>query len=143
MIRATLIAIFLSVAGYCQTGAKVAKYTLPLIAGMADGLKERISYHYYTIPDTWNQQFWNPQLSWRNKWKNGDPNQGEAFPLSSTTLVFLTDGYHLLRTANRWAWIGCATISIQINTPKKWYLYLIDMATHWLGFVAGFHLTYR
>ncbi|WP_125077717.1 hypothetical protein [Rufibacter latericius] len=45
---------------------------------------------------SWNKyQFWNPQISWSAKWKNGDPKQGEAFPLSSTVLVFLTDGWHL------------------------------------------------
>jgi hypothetical protein len=39
-----------------------------------------------------------PQLSWKNKWKHGDPNQGPAFPLSTTTLVGVTDGWHFFKT---------------------------------------------
>ena len=32
--------------------------------------------------------------SWRNKWKNGDPKQGEKFPFSSTIFVLFTDRWH-------------------------------------------------
>jgi hypothetical protein len=43
----------------------------------------------------WNPMFWAKEFSWKRKWKNGDPEQGEAFPGSSTVFVFLTDGWHL------------------------------------------------
>jgi hypothetical protein len=39
--------------------------------------------------------FWDPEISWRRKWRNGDPKFGERFPGSSTVFVFLTDGWHL------------------------------------------------
>jgi hypothetical protein len=42
-----------------------------------------------------NLHAWNPVVSWRNKWKNGDPRQGERFLGSSTVFVFLTDAWHL------------------------------------------------
>lgn len=41
--------------------------------------------------------WWNEDLSWNNKWKNGDKKQGEAFIGSSTVFVFLTSGWHLLQ----------------------------------------------
>lgn len=44
-----------------------------------------------------NEQFWNPKLSWKNKWKQKDGRMIEKFPFSSTFLVFLTDGFHLFQ----------------------------------------------
>ena len=40
-------------------------------------------------------QFWNKHKSWVNKWKGGNPANGEKFPGSSTFLVWLTDAWHL------------------------------------------------
>ena len=44
-----------------------------------------------------NPLFWNKSVSWKNKWKNGDQAQGEAFPGSSTIFVSLTDGWHFFQ----------------------------------------------
>lgn len=44
-----------------------------------------------------NQTFWNPYMSWVNKWKNNDPTQGPKFFGSTTFLVFLTDSWHLFK----------------------------------------------
>ncbi len=43
----------------------------------------------------WNPDFWDKARGWRRKWKDGDPNKGEAFLGSSTIFVFVTDGWHL------------------------------------------------
>ena len=40
-------------------------------------------------------QLWNKSMTWRNKWRNGDPLQGESFFGSSTFLVSLTDPWHI------------------------------------------------
>ena len=45
----------------------------------------------------WDVTFWSKEDSWRRKWKNGNPREGEAFWGSSTFLVWLTDGWHLLK----------------------------------------------
>jgi hypothetical protein len=56
-----------------------------------------------------NPLFWNPQVSWKNKWAQPFPQPSEnkwyyfgfpppykeRFPYSSTIFVFLTDGWHL------------------------------------------------
>ena len=39
-------------------------------------------------------KFWDKTMSWKNKWKNGDKKQGEAFFGSSTVFVIFTDGWH-------------------------------------------------
>lgn len=41
--------------------------------------------------------FIDPKVSWRNKYKNGDPSQGPKFPFSTTLLCFITDAWHLIK----------------------------------------------
>lgn len=55
-----------------------------------------------------HQPWLDPQLSWRNKWRNGDARQGEAFPFSSTSLVGLTDAWHCAKSL----WIACILLAI-------------------------------
>lgn len=40
------------------------------------------------------QNWWNPNISWKNKYKNNDPTQGPKFFGSTTFLVWLTDAWH-------------------------------------------------
>ena len=42
-----------------------------------------------------NPLFWDKHQSWKNKWKNGNPKDGERFLGSSTLLVWITDAWHL------------------------------------------------
>jgi hypothetical protein len=42
-------------------------------------------------------QFWDNSLAWTNKWKNHNPENGEAFPGSSTIFVPIADGWHLTK----------------------------------------------
>lgn len=46
--------------------------------------------------------FWS-QSSWRRKWKNGDPKQGEKFFGSSTVFVMFTDAWHLFTFLFDWS----------------------------------------
>lgn len=100
-------------------------YIWHFLAGRANGLMDTMSFHWFNAPSRFldNPYFWNPDTSWRNKWKLDDffeepisvsritskrhhwwylglhtPKYVERFPFSSTLLVFLTDGWHLLKT---------------------------------------------
>lgn len=72
-------------------------YALLVVAAVAKALMDLSSEG--KLP--WNPAFWDKSVSWVNKWKRND--QGgvmvgvERFPLSSTVLVFLTDGWHLMQ----------------------------------------------
>lgn len=75
-----------------------------LVSGMIDGTKESISFHYQGFKRFFpkaNDKFWDPSISWRNKYKNNDPAQGQKFYGSTNMLVFTTDAYHALRTTQR------------------------------------------
>ena len=73
---------------------------LIIVSGMAKGIADRILFHYSTIPEKYNMFYWNPIISWQNKFKDGDPLKGQKFIGSTTFLVFLTDGWHLMQFLN-------------------------------------------
>lgn len=70
------------------------------IAGFAEAVMDKLQFHYNKsiFKGFRNQIFWNPKLSWRNKWKNGNKEEGERFLFSSSLLVGLTDGWHLMKS---------------------------------------------
>jgi hypothetical protein len=70
------------------------------IAGISEGIMDKIQFHFHKsiFKNFNNHLFWNPDLSWRNKWKNGNPEQGERFIFSSTLLVGLTDAWHMFKS---------------------------------------------
>jgi len=71
---------------------------LLFLSGMSNGLEDVLQFHYAEFKQVHpnaNEQWWNPELSWRNKYKNGDPAQGRRYPGSTSVLVATTDAWHL------------------------------------------------
>jgi len=71
--------------------------------------------------------FWNPQLSWMNKWDYSRVPRREKFPLSSTVLVFLTDGWHLMKWCRNRCIDGMIFI-VTLNTFDVWDAFWITIA---------------
>ena len=70
-------------------------FTTAILCGVAKYITDTINFRYSTsIFARLNPLFWNPAISWRNKWKDGSTTK-ERFFLSSTLLVFTTDAWHL------------------------------------------------
>ena len=118
--------------------------SLVVVAGAANGIMDRIQHHYYTVPESWNEQFWNPKESWRNKWKDGDHTKGEKFLFSSTFLVGLTDGWHLMKS------IMLSAIALSITLLLTVDLFSSNIVNKVIIFLAvrtlfgiGFRLFYR
>ncbi len=120
--------------------------TMSFLAGASDGVNQVLMYHYGAFKKVFphaNDHFWKPSLSGANKYKNGDPAQGAAFPGSKTWLVFLTDGYHLTRFTDRLFWSGAVAVKISGYEKKKWYVYALEAAGYWLINRVGFCYTYN
>jgi len=82
-----------------------------------------------------NFQHWlDPRISWKNKWKNGDPAQGEAFILSSTAFVTTTDAWHFFKAVT----IICSLLAIIAPFTQLFNFHL----TVWLGILITLKLTY-
>lgn len=116
---------------------------LMFVSGMADGTAETLRTNYSDFNAVFpaaNDQYWNPSVSWHNKWKNGDIKQGERFPLSSTALVFTTDGYHQMRMIRNVTMI--TAITIPIGRGKNWKQYATEAGLSYLSYTLGFTLTW-
>jgi hypothetical protein len=146
-----LIMVSLSCSGQ-SFGQKVGKYlksnaaTLSclFVAGGADGFAESLKFHYPSVKRKLNlsDAYWNPDVSWRNKYAYGDPEKGNKFFLSTTALVWTTDGYHMSRMVRNTAIV--AGIAFKIGGGKqKWYMYAVDLVTCSIAYSAGFNLSYE
>lgn len=58
-----------------------------------------------------NPYFFDPNLSWKNKYKDKDPKNGANFLGSTTVFVFLTDAWHL----SNFIKLSCFQLAIAIN----------------------------
>ena len=87
-----------------------------------------------------NSFFWIKDLSWRNKWKNQDRKQGEAFWGSSRWFVLFTDAWHLFGLLFRLSFIVTYTsIGLLVNVS---YFYLFGVLVAYVIFAISFHIFY-
>jgi hypothetical protein len=120
--------------------------SMTFVGGYAYGTAETLVWHpeaFLERHPNANPQYWNPHLSWRNKYKNGDPLQGEAYFGSTNMLVWTTDGYHLMRFVERGMWVGALTLTVTLGEKKGWKYYVWSVGRSYLSYMAGFHLSYR
>lgn len=107
------------------------------VAGASDGINQVLwaRYdHFKRIHPNANDQYWNPFLSWENKYDHG--------LLKQTAFVWLTDGHHMTRTVSRTA-IRYNNLFHPVVIPdQKWYWYLIDFTYLFLAESIGFHSTW-
>ena len=84
----------------------IACLLLLLTAAMANAVMDTLQFHYSQsiFPQqeretflSGDRQFWDPNLSWRNKYVDWPNNKSPAFPGATGPLVFLTDGWHLAK----------------------------------------------
>ena len=83
-------------------------------AAVSESIMDKLQFHYdksiFKNPK-YNQLFWNPIESWKNKWK--EDLKTEKFIGSSTLFVFTTDAWHLFKFfRNTSLFIGLPLIAI-------------------------------
>jgi len=123
---------------------KVITGGLVFMAGASKGFNETLMFHWDAVHQRFpnaNPNWYNPEVSWKNKYRDGDPTNGAKFPLSTTMLVATTDQYHLNNFINKTAWIS--TIMIKMSEPRKSFKhYFLDMLYYTACHQMGFALTY-
>lgn len=70
-----------------------------IFSGISESIMDKIQFHFNKSIFRYfkNQLFWDPSISWKNKYKNGDPKQGSKFLGSTTYFVFVTDAWHFFK----------------------------------------------
>ncbi|HEY6062913.1 MAG TPA: hypothetical protein VIV35_04860 [Chitinophagaceae bacterium] len=125
-------------------GNKLLTGGLLMLSGAAKGFNETLEFNWHgfhaVFPKANPQWFW-PQQSYKNKYKDGDRANGEKFPLSSSVLVMLTDQYHLNNFIHRGALT--AALVIKIGEGKKPFKqYLFDAMYYTAAYQLGFGSVY-
>jgi len=103
--------------------------TMLVLAAAANAAMDKLSFRYSESifarqPATY-QHWLNPAISWPNKWKNGDRRQGEAFPLSSTTLVGLTDAWHFFKSIMLVCFALAILAPFRKLAPAPWWAWIL------------------
>lgn len=110
------------------------------LSGVGDGAADALKHHY---SQTWlpqsgrGNQFWNPAISWQNKYANWPTDQSAAFPGSKTALVFVTDGWHLFKFVRNKSAVA-AVVSYKRPNKRLWFVY--DFLVHSAAFSVGWHI---
>jgi len=71
-----------------------------IISGASEAVMDKTQFHYKKSifsNSKLTPNFWNPKISWKNKWKGGKKENGEKFFLSSSLFVSITDAWHLFK----------------------------------------------
>jgi hypothetical protein len=89
-----------------------------VLMGISEAVMDTVQFHFFkSIFSNFKKQlFWDPVVSWRNKYKNGDPNKGPKFPFSTTLLVGLTDGWHFFKLLrNLFLFVGILLLVLSLD----------------------------
>ena len=125
-----------------QWRKEIAPITAMFLAGAVNGVNQDLLFHYNEFESTFpnaNPQFWDPDISWRNKYLNGDPAQGERYLGSSTIFAGFTDGYHSTILARNLF----ITTSICLSPQTRgWKPFLTKTLIYSLSYGLGFELVY-
>jgi hypothetical protein len=125
-------------------GNKLLTGGLVFTSGAAKGFNEGLQFNYRGFEDIFpkaNDQWFYPTLSFRNKYKDGDPAKGAKFPLSTSVFVMFTDQYHLNNFIQRASLT--AALVIKIGEGKKPFRhYLFDALYYTACYQVGFHSIY-
>jgi len=69
-----------------------------IIAGISNAIMDVLKFKYNdSVFCTLKNQKWWDEFSWRNKYKNRRPEEGERFLGSTTIFVFVTDAWHFFQ----------------------------------------------
>lgn len=83
-------------------------------AGLNAAMDMNYNQYDFSVFRYWNPEYWNPNVSYKNKYKDpSDLSKGEKFFGSTTFLVFLTDSWHLFKML----FLSTLFLSVILYTP--------------------------
>ena len=123
---------------------KILTGSLVLVGGASKGFNETLQFNYKIFEKTFpgaNKQWFDPKVSWRNKYQGGNPDNGPKHFLSTSLLVMFTDQYHLNNFIHKTALMSALVIKIgEGKRPFRHYVY--DLLFYTACYQAGFAATY-
>lgn len=121
-----------------------AGYAILATAGAANGMRDA----YVAEPSIFQSRFgaskngWFGSESWRNKYKNGNPDDGEKFLGSTSILAPTTDFYHF-SGAMRTTGLIAGTTLITIGEKKPFWHYVLKVTAGGVVYGLSSHVSYN
>lgn len=107
------------------------------LAAMSNASMDTLVHHYsYSFAAEYklDRQFWDPAISWKNKYVNNNPDKGrikiDLLLFEIDKPVILTDGWHLLKGIMLAFIFFSSVVWIQVNWWKK-LLFFIGFTILW------------
>jgi hypothetical protein len=100
------------------------------LAAICNAIMDTLQFHFETsVFSKLNKNYWNPNISWRNKYINGDIKLGRIKILwIFDKPVMLTDAWHLFKSLMiTFLFLSIFTFNIKLN---YWYTILILFAVY-------------
>ena len=117
---------------------------LVFVGGASKGFNETLQFNYKIFEKTFpgaNKQWFDPKVSWKNKYEGGNPDNGAKFFLSTSVFVMFTDQYHLNNFIHRASLM--TALVIKIGEPKQPFRYYVfDLLYYTACYQAGFAAAY-
>lgn len=109
-----------------------------ILSAFLNAVMDVLNFHYsISVFKNWNSTFWDTKESSTNKYKNGNPEDGERFIGSTTVFVFLTDGWHLAQSLFLFSIIGAVVLY------QPWFGVALDFLLYSIVFRSSFEGFYR
>lgn len=113
-----------------------------IITAISKSIRDKINFHYEKsiFSNFKNQKWWNPQISWKNKYKDCDETKGRSFIGSKTWLVFITDAWHFFESLQLFSFFVSIILAFNFSYDLKWYWYILIFIFLKLIYSATFEL---
>ncbi|MBF0246186.1 MAG: hypothetical protein HQL31_13115, partial [Planctomycetes bacterium] len=111
---------------------------LTFSAAVSNAVMDTLQFRYEQsvfANDSFSEAYFNPKVSWKNKWKNGDPKEGERYLGSSTVFVLFTDAWHLAQFFMFSFFELIFVYTYYFFKKPKWYVLILQFLV--LHFVLG------
>lgn len=114
------------------------------IVASGDAVQDVLSHKYSSsVFADKNPEFWNPKISWVNKYKDYPTDQRAKFPGAKTIFVAFTDGWHFAK----WFVLNfgqlAVLLSVMIFVKLKWWQTLLFggsiKAVSWMFFYLFYY----
>lgn len=125
----------------------IGSFLFVVLASICNSIMDVISHHYHkSIFNQYNRVWWDGQISWQNKYVDGDFNKGRVkmtiLGFTFNKPVQLTDAWHFFKM---WMIIfNCSAIvcALYSGVEPTWWnipLFLLAYGTTWNVVFSGFY----
>lgn len=107
------------------------------IGAISKATMDILRFHFKeSIFSDLNVNWWNPRISWKNKYKNGSITIPRFFG-STTFLVWITDAWHLFQMIM----LNCFFLSIVLYSKE--FTHFVDFLIYMIYFKVIFEIFYK